>query len=1674
MKFNTTCRGLLAAVLALSVTGEIARAQTPVNVPNFSFEATNGDLITASGGNAGEFNVGTNWICNGTGGGVYIVNFSSSGVDFTNATTPSLLPPTGDGTNYLVEDVAAAPAAFPVCWQDLGALLPNTTYTLKIAVGQSLVGVTNAPIATGQGYIALVNGRTPYYPVLGATFVDNSIQAPGTFIDFSLTVTTPAVVSGDLTIVMGATNGGQICFDNVRLTTTPAANPVALLPSLSNPSPNPAALPSAPSASETVYLGSVVTLSELPAGTSPFAYQWRTDNGSGGVTFTSIPLATNASYAVTNSAVSTVEYQVIVTNSLGNSSTSAPVTLAVIQGPPVIVQDTLPNLSPSDVVGSSETFTVVFAGDQPIGYQWQVDYLHGTGPGPIAGTTLNGTTNATLTLVNLQVSDSGLYSCVATNDQSVGPTTSTESYLTVNPLPAADSYGVIQAQAVQEGFGNNSLFTPTWALAPGSLIAGLQPFATSTGNFNLYSCFGTNILTDGSFGPISSAAAGEIMATICNPQGGGTPGSFVTWLLPTNANGWDITNIVIYGGWTDNGRDQQSINILYSTIAAPAAFSSEVSQVNFLPNAPAGVQVAARSILTSGTATPAMVHNVAGIQFNMNIQAGGFNENGWEGYSQFQVFGTASAPAPVWVQNMVPATGTDVTGSSVTMSCVASYSLPLTYSWTAVYADGHGTGPVTGTAPGGTTSSNLTLVNLQQSDSGTYTLTATNVAARTGLVSFPCAFLVNPAPTPDVLGVLDSPASQTGNTAVLTPTWTVAPGSLIAGLLPSATNSGNFKLETASVGLPVLTDGIVGFIGNGNDAAMVTAGGGGGAGTGFTYSLPASTYGYNITSIVVYGGWNDGGRDEQEYNIFASTVSAPSSFTLLTSFDYAPPTEVTGPGAPNMTRVTYTSGTGPYLAQNVAELSWNFNVRLPGDHTGTFGGENGYQGYSEIDVYGTPAAAPAPITFVTNMVPEAGSDVVGSSMTMYCTATSPNLPLTYQWQANYGGGPVPVAGTSANGTTNSSLMLTNLLFSDSATYTLTVTDHLGNSLTSLSCYFTVNPAPTTDAYGVIDSPASQQTSYTTILTPTWTAAPGSLIAGLLPTALYANNGQQSFTNALNGDTMTNGLGLSVLTDGRVGYANGSATSGAMVMIGSGNNGGNSLTYTLPYSEGGYSISAIQVYGGWGNGNRDEQLYTMYYSTVSDPSVFIPFISYDYQPPAETTPFQFPNMTRMTYTPASGPYIVQNVAQVYMNFTSNTVNGNTGENGYQGYSEIDIYGTPSAAAVFPPTVTTNTLPSVCQDVVGSSETFIAGFSSSAPMTYQWQVNTGSGPVNVTGSQFSGVNTPVLTDNNLQAGDSGSYSCVATVASGPAAGTATSAPNTFTVNPAPTPVGNIIISDALQAWSNSTFAPAFTPTWTVQPGSIIAGTLPTSSTVRTPNGSFSENGQGNSTTGGGGLPVLTDGFPGTYGDNTDITLASCGSRMGSNIIYTLGGPSGAYNISSIVTYGGWANNGRDEQAYTVYYSTFAAPTTFINLTVNDYKVANILTGASGWNNYPDCSRSTITAVNGVLASNVYAVGFNFQTPNGENNWEGYAEIQVFGTVAPLPRFSAPTFSDGNLNLRGTGGAPGGGYTCLTSTNVAAPLSTWTTNSQATFDGSGGFSIAIPVVASPPAQFFQIRVP
>jgi hypothetical protein len=188
----------------------------------------------------------------------------------------------------------------------------------------------------------------------------------------------------------------------------------------------------------------------------------------------------------------------------------------------------------------------------------------------------------------------------------------------------------------------------------------------------------------------------------------------------------------------------------------------------------------------------------------------------------------------------------------------------------------------------------------------------------------------------------------------------------------------------------------------------------------------------------------------------------------------------------------------------------------------------------------------------------------------------------------------------------------------------------------------------------------------------------------------------------------------------------------------------------------------------------------------------------------------------------------------------------------------------------------------------------------------------------------------------------------------------------------------------------------PAWTfVTNGSLIAGQLP-----GTAIGNFSEEQPGRnvkSLTAGGSLGI-TD-IPGTSGHTTSTNYVTCGNGngAGSSLIYTLGNSPSGYDLTNITVYGGWADNGRDQQAYTVYYSTVTAPTNFLPLGVVNFNPA--IAGS-----VQSATRVTLTHSSGVLAMNVAAVKFDFTNPGSENGYCGYAGINVFGTASVPPALPA----------------------------------------------------------------------
>jgi hypothetical protein len=239
-------------------------------------------------------------------------------------------------------------------------------------------------------------------------------------------------------------------------------------------------------------------------------------------------------------------------------------------------------------------------------------------------------------------------------------------------------------------------------------------------------------------------------------------------------------------------------------------------------------------------------------------------------------------------------------------------------------------------------------------------------------------------------------------------------------------------------------------------------------------------------------------------------------------------------------------------------------------------------------------------------------------------------------------------------------------------------------------------------------------------------------------------------------------------------------------------------------------------------------------------------------------------------------------------------------------------------------------------------------------------------------------------NLQLTDTASYQLQASNAYGVVVSRASS----LTVSSLPAAVNNVVTAMAAQTGTGSG---TFTPTWTPMPnGSLIAGQSPSSTT-----GNFSEEVAGrnvNSLTGGGALGLTQ--VPGGYGISTSTNYVTCGngigidgSSAGETIVYTLTGSANGYDPANIMVYGGWANASRDQQAYTVYYSTAAAPSVFNLLGSVNYLPADPANAQSA-------TRVTLSPATSVLASHVVAVKFDFTTPTSENGYCGYSEIGLFG--------------------------------------------------------------------------------
>ncbi|MGD0057892.1 MAG: glycosyl hydrolase family 28 protein [Verrucomicrobiia bacterium] len=193
---------------------------------------------------------------------------------------------------------------------------------------------------------------------------------------------------------------------------------------------------------QTVIPGQSATFTVVANGSQPLSYQWYEN------TNTLLSGATGSSFTLTNvQPADAGSYSVVVSNPVG-AVTSSNAVLTVNTNPVAPLFLTQP-ASVSVMAGGNASFSATAIGTTPITYQWNQN-----------GAPISGATSSNLNLSNVQFTNAGTYTLVASN--SIGSTTSSNAILTVLPntpqLPVipATNFLITSYGAVGDGVTDNS------------------------------------------------------------------------------------------------------------------------------------------------------------------------------------------------------------------------------------------------------------------------------------------------------------------------------------------------------------------------------------------------------------------------------------------------------------------------------------------------------------------------------------------------------------------------------------------------------------------------------------------------------------------------------------------------------------------------------------------------------------------------------------------------------------------------------------------------------------------------------------------------------------------------------------------------------------------------------------------------------------------------------------------------------------------------------------------------------------------------------------------------------------------------------------------------------------------------------------------------------------------
>lgn len=178
---------------------------------------------------------------------------------------------------------------------------------------------------------------------------------------------------------------------------------------------------------------------------------------------------------------------------------------------------------------------------------------------------------------------------------------------------------------------------------------------------------------------------------------------------------------------------------------------------------------------------------------------------------------------------------------------------------------------------------------------------------------------------------------------------------------------------------------------------------------------------------------------------------------------------------------------------------------------------------------------------------------------------------------------------------------------------------------------------------------------------------------------------------------------------------------------------------------------------------------------------------------------------------------------------------------------------------------------------------------------------------------------------------------------------------------------------------------TNTWTLPSGTNLLATATASGTLANQYGSSSD---WTTLTNGSVGPTPNASTPYTSAMNTIIVPTA-----NNEVTFTLdltGHPDG-HTITAFDSYGLWNDAGRDDQRYTLHYSTD---------NVNFTQLVSVQNNTPNPGNGSKATHTRVTDDSGVLATNVKAIRVKFSNPQ-ENGGAGYSEFILTSTpVDPLP--------------------------------------------------------------------------